>query len=238
MWPEQFPTILSADKLNQPRVINVAFNLISAVFGGGCEKYWPMKAINGLVIELQLENPQECLGYRFVPILAADLAKLLKPNHDNDYARQNNWIAGVASDNQQQGAIGDLIGGWETYTASNTQCKGASQNCAQQMTYAAGSTWQVEPTPASNSTDFAYVVTKPSIQLNRVCINGAVGDEIVNAGKRALNTGWAFTYPDTFLEGSSVSDTEEFQLFHIPHPSECILTESCILHHDTQRKHG
>ena len=69
---------------------------------------------------------------------------------------------------------------WEGYVASNTQCKGASRNCVQRMTYAAGSTWKVEPTPASNSTDFVYVVTKPSIQLNRVCINGAVGDKILN----------------------------------------------------------
>ena len=101
VWPEQFPTILSADRQNQPRVINVAFNLVSGVFGGSCEKYWPMKAINGLVIELQLQNPQECLGYRFVPILAADLAKLARHNVNSDYARQNNWIEGVASDNQQ-----------------------------------------------------------------------------------------------------------------------------------------
>ena len=76
VWPEQFPTTVNAERTNQSRVLNVTLNLISAVFGGGCEKYWPMKAINGLVIELQLGNPAECLGYRFVPILNADRAKL------------------------------------------------------------------------------------------------------------------------------------------------------------------
>ena len=55
--------------------------------------------------------------------------------------------------------------------------------------FATGTTWQVEPTPASNSNDFKYIVTKPTIQLNRIAINGAVGDEIVNAGKRASPDG-------------------------------------------------
>jgi hypothetical protein len=37
------------------------------VFGATCDKYWPMKAINGLIIELQFENPVECLCFKFVP---------------------------------------------------------------------------------------------------------------------------------------------------------------------------
>ena len=98
------------------------------------------------------------LGYRFVPVLAGDIAKLPKPSMDSDYARQNNWIIGVSSDTQQQGAIHDAMGTWEGYTASATQCKGASRVCAQRTMCAVGSirTWQVEPTPASNSNDFAY----------------------------------------------------------------------------------
>ena len=43
VWLEQFPTILSGERVNQPRVINVPFNLICSVFGGGYEKYWPLK---------------------------------------------------------------------------------------------------------------------------------------------------------------------------------------------------
>ena len=46
----------------------------------------------------------------------------------------------------------------------------------------------IEPTPASNSIrrNFKYVITKPNIQLNRIVINIAMGDERVNAGKRPL----------------------------------------------------
>ena len=44
-------------------------------------------------------------------------------------------------------------------------------------------------TVATDSNDFAYFVTKPNIQLNRIAINGSVGDKIVNAGKRALPDG-------------------------------------------------
>ena len=106
---------------------------------------------------------------------------------DNEYARQNNWIAGCASDTQQMQGIHDAVGAWKGYVAGTS--KTASHSCAQRTMCAVASTWQVEPTPASNSNDFAYVVTKPSIQLNRVCINGAVGDEIVNAGKRASPDG-------------------------------------------------
>ena len=58
----------------------MTFNLISGVFGGTCEKYWPLKAINGLIIELQLENPCECLGYRFVPVKEADVRALPIPD--------------------------------------------------------------------------------------------------------------------------------------------------------------
>ena len=186
VWPEQFATSLSADRYNQPRAIYVTFNLISGVFGGTCEKYWPMKAINGLIIELQLENPCECLGYRFVPMKEADVRTLPKPHGEEDDYLINNYMDGVTTDAAQLAAITSYADSWEKYVDSSTV---DSQYLKGRTTFATGTTWQVEPTPASNSNDFKYIVTKPTIQLNRIAINGAVGDEIVNAGKRASPDG-------------------------------------------------
>ena len=118
VWPEQFPTVLSAEKENQPRIINVAFNMISAVFGGGCEKYWTLKAINGLVIEIQLENPAECLGYRFVSIIADDINRLPKPNVSNQGCMLSNYMDGVTTAAAQMATIEDYSGRWETYVAA------------------------------------------------------------------------------------------------------------------------
>ena len=78
VWPEPNPQTVTLGEVwqNQPRVLEVTFNLISGVFGGTCEKYWPLKAINGLVIELQLENVTEALSYRFIPIQNEDVEAL------------------------------------------------------------------------------------------------------------------------------------------------------------------
>jgi len=188
VWPEQFPTSVNAEQTNQPRVLNVTFNLISVVFSGGCEKYWPLKVINGLVIELQLENPAECLGYRFVPIKGGDIDHLPNVNKSSMTTLKNNYIAGVTSDAEQLAKIQADQGVWETYVATSGT---ASKNLRNRTTVGLGSTWQVEPTAALGSNDFAYLnfVTKPNIQLNRIAINGSVGDEIVNAGKRASPDG-------------------------------------------------
>jgi hypothetical protein len=75
IWPDanSLPTPLvgrtpaaTAPK-NNSRMYTVCFNLISGVFGGTCEKYWPLKAINGLKISIQLDNVWEAFTYKFVP---------------------------------------------------------------------------------------------------------------------------------------------------------------------------
>ena len=41
------------------QALKVTSKLFSGVFSGTCEMYWALKAINTLVIELQLENVTE-----------------------------------------------------------------------------------------------------------------------------------------------------------------------------------
>ena len=52
---------------NKTRVYDVSFNIISGVFGGTCEKYWPLQPINGLKIMITLENVWEAFNYKFIP---------------------------------------------------------------------------------------------------------------------------------------------------------------------------
>jgi hypothetical protein len=80
VWPDQhfqtLSTVQSGGQQNEaPRTYEICFNLISGVFGGTCEKYWPLKAINGLRIQMQLENPQDAFVYRFLPGAAAILSE-------------------------------------------------------------------------------------------------------------------------------------------------------------------
>ena len=98
----------------------------------------------------------------------------------------NNYIAGVTTDEEQMQKIQDEEATWRTCLGtSGTQ----STNLRNRTVVGLGSTWQVQPTAASGSDDFDYFVTKPNTQLNRIAINGAIGDKIVNAGKRALPDG-------------------------------------------------
>ena len=118
-----------------------------------------MKAINGLIIELQLENPCECLGYRFMPMKEADVRTLPKPHGEEDDYLINNYMDGVTTDAAQLAAITSYADSWEKYVDSSTT---DSQYLKGRTTFATGTTWQVEPTPASNSNDFKYIVTKPT----------------------------------------------------------------------------
>ena len=43
----------------------LSFNLLSAVFGGACEKYIPMSVMEGMQIELQLDNCANVVKYQF-----------------------------------------------------------------------------------------------------------------------------------------------------------------------------
>ena len=116
----------------------------------------------------------------------ADVRALPKVHMEDDDYLMNNYIDGVNTDAAQLAAIESYGTNWEKYTDGSAT---ASQYLKGRKTFATGVTWQVEPTPTSNSNDFKYIVTKPTIQLNRIAINGAVGDEIVNAGKRASPDG-------------------------------------------------
>ena len=43
----------------------LSFNLLSAVFGGASEKYMPMSIMEGMQIEIQLDNCANVVKYQF-----------------------------------------------------------------------------------------------------------------------------------------------------------------------------
>ena len=121
LWPVRLPK-----DTNQPRTFELSFNLLSGVFGGTCEKYWPLKAINGLIIEIQLETPVDAFKYRFKPS-TTDVgdAAYKKPTHDHSAGWYNGYTD-KGTDAQEATAQGTAITTWNTYKSAQGLVNGAN----------------------------------------------------------------------------------------------------------------
>ena len=202
IWPDQqYQTLTSLQSSSQqahaPRAYEVCFNLISGVFGGTCEKYWPLKAINGLRVLIQLENPTDAFTYRFVPGNDARQHLPIGPasigNIDPIYG---GFINPILDDNNGQyymnnGDKAAAVTEWTTTYISNlAEGTDAEKRIKNRLlkTHYDPTTYQVElNTTAAN--DFGYSIFKPSIQLNRIYLPGGMGDSIIGAAKAASPDG-------------------------------------------------
>ena len=91
IWPDAFANMTQLTDVQgdiAPRVYEVCFNTLSGVFGGNCEKYWPLRAINGLRIELTLENIGDALTHKFIP--KKELTKFTLPSAFSPYINSTN----------------------------------------------------------------------------------------------------------------------------------------------------
>lgn len=187
IWPHR-KAKLDANGNAQPITFEITFSLISGVFGGACEKYWPLKAINGLIIELQLEYPVEAFNVHLKPT---------SHNVERGYAQASvdiseNWYNGYgavgASLTEQQVAITEAHNRWEDYKL------GVFKNRADQdipNAWIRPWTWKYDWDESINgpalkktiSNQFKYTITKPAIQLNNIYLPGTVGGDIIAAGK-------------------------------------------------------
>ena len=203
LWPDQqFQTLATKQSSNQqdaaPRLYEVCFNLISGVFGGTCEKYWPLKAINGLRILMQLENPSDAFVYRFLP--STDEKRLHLPKGPAHPDNINPDTGGFAADiidaarpNNGQRYVfgGNSIGSDAAVTEWGTTYVGTLAGNTKsriEKTHFDTQSYQVELNPSS-AMEFGYAITKPCIQLNRIYLPGGMGDSIIGAAKAASPDG-------------------------------------------------
>jgi hypothetical protein len=92
IWPDPFANMVQLTDVQgdiAPRTYEVCFNTLSGVFGGNCEKYWPLRAINGLRIELTLENIGDAFTYRFLPM--NEMTKWTLPKAMSPYLNSTNY---------------------------------------------------------------------------------------------------------------------------------------------------
>lgn len=199
VWPDQqFQTLSNMQSANQqdaaPRLYEVCFNLISGVFGGTCEKYWPLKAINGLRILIQLENPTDAFVYRFIPgteaITALPAGPAVGANIDPDTGGfAESILDTITPANGQRYLthtdIATATADWTAYCGARATLEKRNQV---NKTHFDAATYQVEMnTSAAN--EFGYAITKPCVQLNRIYLPGGMGDSIIGAAKAASPDG-------------------------------------------------
>ena len=174
LWPPTLYQTIEGLTL-QARTYELSFNLFSGVFGGTCEKYWPLKPINGLVIELQLENPVDCLRYKY---------GFNTQTTRNNFPRTNN-IDNIPSEvlgrpvnpaHTPAQRLDDAVAGWDAVITVNNYPV-AGRQVWSPITY------NPELTAAA-AEKISYKIYKPVIQLNRITVHNGVGSEIIEAGKR------------------------------------------------------
>jgi len=194
VWPDQLAKANSNGVL-QPRTYEVCFNLISGVFGGTCEKYWPLKAINGLRINIQLENMDEAFNYRFFAS-RNDTSVLHHATAGGTgvrglYADATHNIAEniprktiVNGENIEIVPLADMS--LEERLAANEARWSTASGLPR--TRWSRETHDVELTAAAKQ-EFSYSITRPTIQLNRIYMPGGTGDAIVQAAKNASPDG-------------------------------------------------
>jgi hypothetical protein len=199
---------------NQPRTYELTFNLISGVFGGTAEKYWPLKTINGLVIELQLENPVDCLCYKFTPYNTLTKNAITKSINLTDGGLTNDlningadWNARAQNARQAWTAyINTDIPAQESPDLADNNAGPVTQNSYGQFYPHGGADPGPSNYPFQGRTEYdpvrgeivlsktfqnsiQYRITRPALQLNRIYIPGEVGPQLVNAGKRSSPDG-------------------------------------------------
>ena len=144
---------------------DITFTPLSGVFGGACEKYIPMSALEGMEIHMQLEDIRNCIKYKFTPNV-----------RHPDITAYNLALQPELSDNQFPNAFADLR---DNVAEADVAAFIATQS--------AQAEWDdVLLTPVlktANQSLVSYSISDPKILIDCLDVEPSINMELINAAK-------------------------------------------------------